>query len=47
MAFVMIVVIGLAIYIFSRMESAQSGELLMWREYAMLQLQAQGVPLLM
>jgi hypothetical protein len=42
-----IVVIGLLVYIFSRMESAQSGELLMWQEYAMLQLQAQGVPLLM
>ena len=42
-----IVLIGLLLYLFSRSQgSRQLGELLMWQEYAMLQWQAQGVPLL-
>jgi hypothetical protein len=40
------VIIGVLLYLFSRTQTGQSGELLMWQEYAMLHLQAQGVPLL-
>ncbi len=43
-----IVIIGLLIYFFSKGQGSRSqGELLMWQEYAMLNLQAHGVPLLM
>jgi hypothetical protein len=42
-----VVIIGLLIYLFSRADSAQSGELLMWQAYAALHLQAQSVPLLL
>jgi hypothetical protein len=43
------VIIGVLIYLFSRMESSDSGQLLMLQEWAMLQLNApaQSVPLLM
>jgi hypothetical protein len=43
-----IVIIGVLIYLFSRAESAQSGELLLLKEWAMLQLSApsQSAPLL-
>ncbi len=42
-----IVIIGLLVYFFSRGQGSSSrGELLMWQEYAMLNLQAHGVPLL-
>jgi hypothetical protein len=43
-----VIIIGLLIYLFSRAESAQSGELLMLQEWAMWQLNAPtvNVPLL-
>ena len=42
-----VVIIGLLIYLFSRMDAAQSGELLMLKEYAMLHLQTPGMLLLL
>ena len=43
-----VVVIGLLIYLISKNQaSQQSGDLWLWQEYAMLQLQAHGMPLLL
>ena len=42
-----IVIIGVLLYLYSRSQSHQIGELLMWQEYALLQMQAHGLPLLM
>jgi hypothetical protein len=42
-----IVIIGVLIYLFSRAEAAQSGELQLLHDWAMLQLNAPEAPLLL
>lgn len=44
---IVLVILGLALYLYSRYKAGSQGELLWWREWAMLQLETQGAPLLM